>query len=112
MDTDGDSGLWTALLPIAAVTVCCGMPLLLAAASAGIFVTAAAWLETYRPYLIATALLLAGVAVYAGRRQQADCCAPGEDGRPRHLRRLGVVAWIGAALAAIVAALSVVVPGS
>lgn len=112
MNTDEDSGLWTTLLPLAAVSLCCGGPLLIAAASAGVFVTAAAWLETYRSYLFATAVLLAGVAVYAGRRARTDCCEPGIAALPGGLRRLGVVAWIGAALAVLMAGFSLVVPVS
>ena len=59
METDGDNGLWAAVLPAALVLVCCAGPVLVAAASAGAFVTMAAWLEGYRSYLVATAVVLA-----------------------------------------------------
>jgi len=110
METDGDNGLWAAVLPAALVLVCCAGPVLLAAASAGAFVTMAAWLEGYRPYLVATAVVLAGVAVYAGRYPQAACCLPGDEGRARRVRGLGVAAGVGAVLAALVAGFSVIVP--
>lgn len=111
METDRDNGIWTALLPVALVLICCGGPVLLAAASAGVFVTMAEWLEGYRGYLVGVAAVLTGVAVYAVRRSPAGCCRPDEEGRARRLRRLGVAAWVGVVLLAIVAGLSVLVPG-
>lgn len=111
MEADQEDALWTTLLPVALVLVCCGGPVLVAAASAGMFVTMATWLEGYRPYLVATAVVLAGVALYAARRPPAACCVPGDEGRAHRMRRLGVAAWVGAVLAAIVAGLSALVPG-
>lgn len=74
MEADREDALWTTLLPAALVLLCCGGPVLVAAASAGMFVTMAVGLEAYRPYLVATAAVLAGVAVYAARRPPAACC--------------------------------------
>lgn len=110
MESDRDNALWTALLPAALLVLCCGAPLLVAAASAGIFAAAVAWVGPYRAYLVATAVLLAGIAVYAGRRPPAACCEEGDAARVRRVRPLGVVAGIGAIVAAIVAGLSVIVP--
>ncbi len=109
METDrAQDSFWT-LIPVALVLLCCGAPLLVAAAGAGVLVVVATWLEASRASLLATAALLAAVALCAGRSGRTACCAPGERARSSWIRGISVAAWTAAALALLAVGLSLLV---
>lgn len=85
-------------------SACCIGPVVFSLLGAGALGAASVKLEPYRPGLIGLTVLLVGVAFYgAYRPSQADACQDGVC-TPQSRRTAKVLAWIIAAMAAILIA--------
>lgn len=107
MAKEAESTVWTVLLGASALLVCCAGPLLAAAGGFSLVGLAAA-LQPSRSSLVAGAVVLFTVGLYANRWGRGACCEPGNPSRARAgSRRLAIVLWTLAGVAVVAALVSV-----
>ena len=85
-------------------SACCIGPVVFSLIGAGALSAASVRLEPYRPWFIVFTVVLVGTAFYGAYRPvREDACAESSC-TPRSKRRLKIVAWMVAAVAAILIA--------
>lgn len=85
-------------------SACCIGPVVFSLIGAGALSAASVRLEPYRPWLIAFTVVLVGTAFYSAYRPVRDEACTDGTCAPQSKRPLKILAWIVAALAAILIA--------